>query len=92
MECNWVQTNDNRKIGDISTLKGGPLKQLDKFTYLGSSVSSTEKDINTRLAKVWGAIDMLSIIWKSELTNKIKRFFSKHRSCRYSYTDVPHGP
>ena len=38
--------------GDISTLKGGPLKLENKFTYLGSSVSSTEKDINTRLAKV----------------------------------------
>ena len=29
--------------GDISTLKGAPLKRVDKFTYLGSSVSSTEK-------------------------------------------------
>ena len=33
--------------GDISILKGGPLKLVDKFTYRGSSVSSTEKDINT---------------------------------------------
>ena len=37
--------------GDISTLKCGPLKLLDKFTYLGSSVSSTENYINMRLAK-----------------------------------------
>ena len=36
---------------DISTRKGNPLKQVDKFTYLGSSVPSTENDINTRLAK-----------------------------------------
>ena len=35
--------------GDISTLKGGPLKRVNKFTYLGSSVSSTENDINTWL-------------------------------------------
>ena len=33
--------------GDISTLKCGPLKQVDKFTYLVSSVSSTENDIST---------------------------------------------
>ena len=33
--------------GDISILKGGPLKLVDKFTYLGNSVSSTETDINT---------------------------------------------
>ena len=28
-----------------------PLKLVDKFIYLGSSVSSTEKDIDTRLTK-----------------------------------------
>ena len=33
--------------GYISILKGGPLKLVDKFTYPGSSVLSTEKDINT---------------------------------------------
>ena len=44
---------------DISTLKGGPLKLVDKFTYLGSSVSSTENDMNTRLAKAWIAMDRL---------------------------------
>ena len=33
--------------GDIPTLNGRSLKRLDKFTYLGSSVSSTENDINT---------------------------------------------
>ena len=36
---------------NISILKGGLLKVLDKFTYHGSSVSSTENDINMRLAK-----------------------------------------
>ena len=36
---------------DISTLNGGSLKLVDKFTYLESSVSSTESDINMRLAK-----------------------------------------
>ena len=51
------------------------LKLVDKFTYLGSSVSSTEKDINTRLTKAWTAIDRLSIIWKSDLTDKMKRSF-----------------
>ena len=42
---------------------------------LGSSVSSTEKDIDTRLTKAWTAIDKLSIIWKSDLTDKTKRSF-----------------
>ena len=59
--------------GDISTLDGTSLKLVDKFTYLGSSVSSTEKDIDTRLTKAWTAIDRLSILWKSNLTDKMKR-------------------
>ena len=61
--------------GDISTLDGTSLKLVDKFTYLGSSVSSTEKDIDTRLTKAWTAIDRLSIIWKSNLADKMKRSF-----------------
>ena len=58
-----------------STLDGTSLKLVDKFTYLGSKVSSTEKDINTRLTKAWTAIDRLSIIWKSDLTDEMKRSF-----------------
>ena len=61
------------QTGDISTLDGSSLKLVDKFTYLGSSVSSTEKDIDTRLTKARTAIDKLSIIWKSDLTDKMKR-------------------
>ena len=63
------------QTGNISTLNGSSLKLVDKFIYLGSSVSSTEIDINTRLAKAWTAINRLSVIWKSDLTNKMKHSF-----------------
>ena len=63
------------QTGDISTLDGTSLKLVDKFTYQRSSVSSTEKDIDTRLTKAWTAIDRQSIIWKSDLTDKMKRSF-----------------
>ena len=63
------------RLRSPTTLDGTPLKLVDKFTYLGSSVSSTEKDIDTRLTKAWTAINRLSIIWKSDLTNKMKRSF-----------------
>ena len=46
----------NNQTGDISTLDGTPLKLVDKFTYLQSSVSSTEKNIDTRLTKARKAI------------------------------------
>ena len=61
--------------GDISILKGGSLKLVDKFTYLRSSISSTEKDINMQLAKAWIAIDRLLVIWKLDLTNEIQHSF-----------------
>ena len=52
--------------GNISILKSGPLKLVDEFTYLGSSISSTEKDLNMWLTKAWTGIDRLSVIWKSD--------------------------
>ena len=64
-----------KQTGDISTLNETSLKLVDKFTYLGSSVSSTEKDVDTRLTKAWTANDRLSIIWKLDLTDKMKRSF-----------------
>ena len=63
------------QTGDITTLDGTPLKLVGKFTYLGSSVSSTEKDIDMRLTKAWTAIERLLIIWKSDLTDKMKCSF-----------------
>ena len=63
------------QAGVISTLDGTSLKLVDKFTYLKSSVSSTENDIGARLTKAWTAIDRLSIIWESDMTDKIKRSF-----------------
>ena len=63
------------QTGDISTLNGSSLKLVDKFTCLRSSVSSTEKDIDAWLAEAWAAIDRLSVIWKSDLTDKIKLNF-----------------
>ena len=61
--------------GDISTQNGSSLKLVDKFTYLESSASSTETDIYMQLTKAWRTIDRLLVIWKSELTDKMKRSF-----------------
>ena len=63
------------QAGDISILNGSSLKLVEKFIYIGSSASSTETDINTQLAKAWTTIDRLSVIWKSDLTDKINSFF-----------------
>ena len=51
------------------------MKLVDKLTSVGSSVSSTKTDIDPRLAKAWTAIDRLSVIWKTDLTDKMKHSF-----------------
>ena len=51
-----------KQSGDIFKLYGSSLNVVDKFTYFGSSVSSTENDANTRLAKAWTVIDRLSYL------------------------------
>ena len=63
--------------GDIFTLKGRPLKLVDKFTNLGRSILSTEKDINMQLAKAWTAIDRLSV--RPNWWNKMQFFPSNGR-------------
>ena len=60
--------------GAIHAQIGSPLKLVAHFTYLGSYIS-TKSYVNTRLAKAWNAIDSLSIVWKSDLSNKIKQDF-----------------
>ena len=67
--------------GEMSTLNGRSLKLVDKFTYLRSSVSSTKNDINTQLAKAWTAINRLSVIWKSDLSDKIQYSFFPNSCC-----------
>ena len=53
---------------------------MDNFTYLGSSVSSTENDFRKWQAKAWSTINRLSIVRKSDL-NKIKRIFFANSGC-----------
>ena len=42
--------------GAICSLNDKLLKLVDQFTYLGSNISSTESDVNTRVGKAWTAI------------------------------------
>ena len=59
--------------GNITSKSGVAIKSVDEFNYLGSNIHSTEKDIITRKAKAWKALDGLTVIWKSSLTDKMKR-------------------
>ena len=73
---------------DISTLDGTSLKLVDKFTYQESSVSSTEKDIDTRLTKAWTAIDSSRSYGNQTWPIKRNAVSSRQRSYRYCCMDV----
>ena len=79
------------QIGDIFTLNGITLKLVGKFTYLGSSVSSTETDIDTRLAKTWTASSGYRSNRSQTWAIKWNAVSSKQRSCRCCYMDALHG-
>ena len=61
--------------GEIKTTKGKTLKKVEHFTYLGSNISSTTKDVSIRIAKAWSALNRLRPIWKSSLPDNMKRNF-----------------
>ena len=73
----------------LITLNDGSLKLVDKFRYHYNIVSSTESDVNTHLTRVFTAIDRRLIIWKSNLSDKLKRDFSQAATVSvlvYEYT------
>ena len=83
----------NQRV-NISTLSWVSQKLVEKFTYFGSSVSFTENDINTRLAKAWTYIDMTSghILMTSGHMEVRPIWWNKTlRSCPYFCVDAPHG-
>ena len=49
------------------------LNLVDHFIYLDSNVTFTESDVNKSIRKSWTTPDRLSIIRKSDFSDKIKR-------------------
>ena len=62
----------NQPVGDLVTLGGNKLKQLDNFKYLGSWIQSSEKDMNIRIGQAWSALNKMMKLWKSNLKNHLK--------------------
>ena len=59
--------------GDISTLNGRFLKLVENSPTLDATTHLRKMTSITRLAKAWTAIVKLLVIWKSDLSDKIKR-------------------
>ena len=71
--------------------KVSTLKLVYKFIYLGNSVSLTETNINTRLAKAWTARIGYRSYGSQTWPIKWNAVSSMQRSCRYCYMDALHG-
>ena len=77
--------------GAILTRTGNFLKTVMEFTYLGSNIASSSKDVNTRIGKAWLALKRLSVIWKSNISNNIKKSFFR-TTVESVESGHPHGP
>ena len=60
--ANKIESLCFKQEGTIFTLSHKPLKFVVQFIYLGRYISSTEKEVNIRLAKARAAINRLSTI------------------------------
>ena len=66
------------------TLSGKPLKLVERFIYFDSNISSIEN------CKSVDCYPQESFTWKVDLSDEIKRDFSKLRLCQYYYIGAPH--
>ena len=71
----YSQINKHNLIKHHQISFSSVLKLIDVFIYLGSNISSTESDISILIAKAKTVIDRTSIIWKYDLSDKIKQDF-----------------
>ena len=75
----------------IKSLQNENIIVVEDFNYLGSCIAPTKKDIDTRLSKVWAALNKFDVIWKSSLPDYLKRNYfqatveSVYGACVWSY-------
>ena len=77
--------------GAISFLSDKYLKLVNRLTYAGSNISSININVNMRIVSACNAIDSLSIIWLSDLTNRENGISSNLRLCQNYCIDGPLG-
>ena len=75
-EIKTVFMSYNQPEGDVITLKGKKLKQVEDFVYLGSWVNSSKRDIEVRIAMAWSALAKMDTTWKSKMNKQLNiQFF-----------------
>ena len=59
----------------MESIVGNMIKREEDLKYLGSYINSTDRDVNIRIAKTWDALNSMQSIWKSKLSEGLKRNF-----------------
>ena len=76
LHFNESKTENINKTTDLTThlktLSGYILKCKENYNYLGSFISSSEKDFNARKGMAWSACNKLHKIWTYKLNVSIK--------------------
>lgn len=62
----------NQPEGDLVTLEGNKLKQIDNFKYLGLWIQSSEKEMNVGIGQAWSACNKMMNVWKLNLQRHLK--------------------
>ena len=70
----FICENQDASVG-MKSLADKHIKQVLDFKYLGSYIASTEHNVNIRLGKTWSTLNQLDKIWKSNLSDNLKRNF-----------------
>ena len=69
----YLTLNESDPTNSINTISGIALKRVEDYKYLGSYISSSEKDFKVRKALAWSACNRLNKIWSSHsIDSKLK--------------------
>ena len=68
----YINKCNNNSDFIIKTLKDKLLNMVSDYVYLGSFISSSEKDFLTRKGKAWAACNAMNKLWPSSLDRKFK--------------------
>ena len=64
--------NMENRSSDLRSRSGDFIEKVDDFIYLGFCIESTDRQIQVRKGKAWGALHRLNDIWKSKLSKSLK--------------------
>jgi len=69
--CIGEEHDDNIKL----YVESGFIERVDDFKYLGSWIKNSAKEISCRIGTAFTAAKQFKLIWRSQLSRKLKRLF-----------------